>query len=165
MGTELCQLNIAPKEKGVAWVGNVPDCWQGCARSTGSEQRQCLNGAADACHDISECRLFVLPCRKRFGIGRQGLQVCKGSLCPEYLSDQNRNDTSRAFFLSLEGALHLDANAIVRSEEIRTHEQKDDRGGVQMSINSLGPVGTRNNQPIMPEGNESLPLEQAQVCL
>ena len=59
--------------------------------------------------------------------------------------------------------LHLDAITVVGGEEVCTDQQQNNRGRFQVGINGLLPIDARSNEPITPDGNESLPFEQAQM--
>jgi len=67
--------------------------------------------------------------------------------------------------MALHCTLHLNFVTIVRSQEIRTNQEKDDSCHLEMLVDFLRPRLSSKYLPMMPGVNESLSLKQTEVLL
>jgi hypothetical protein len=67
--------------------------------------------------------------------------------------------------MPLQRALHFIAIAIVRSEEIATDQEQDERCCIQMAIHFLLPDTARYDLAAVPGGNQAITLQYTQMAL
>src|SRR5260370_22583190 len=113
--------------------------------------------------DISKGFIPGSPARDRLDIGRKHLEVCERSLLPVHRSQQNRDHSCLVSLVSLQCSRHLDAVAVVRGKEVGADKQKDHRSAIDVSIDGNAPIHASNNVTTMPDGNQPLPPQQAQM--
>jgi hypothetical protein len=65
--------------------------------------------------------------------------------------------------VAVQGVLHLDIEAIIRSQEIGADQQQDDVGFLEIPVDRLLPEIARADLPVVPASHQTLPLEQLEV--
>jgi hypothetical protein len=120
-----------------------------------------LKGTADAPGNITERGIQVIPLGDGSGVTGQALQVGEGRALPIDGPQNNGNDLRLAFFMAFQRSPHLDAVAILGSQEVRADEQEHKLCCLQMGVNLLSPPGPRHNLAVMPVSNQSLSPQQA----
>lgn len=65
--------------------------------------------------------------------------------------------------VALQGVLHLDIEAVIRSQEIGTDQQQDDVGFLEIAVDRLLPEIAGSDLTVVPASYQTLPLDQLQV--
>src|SRR5260370_40393189 len=81
-------------EKRVAWVGDIPDGWQGSTRGRRLQRGEVRNHPTNAGSHIAEGGIPMTPAGDRFRIRWQRLQLPERSARPRCWSLHNGNDRS-----------------------------------------------------------------------
>src|SRR2546423_15643999 len=93
-----------------------------------------LNGLANALSDVQKSLVTIWPRGDRFRIGGQRLEAFKWDALPVGGTQDDGNDPRLSYLLPLHGSSGLDTGAEGCGNEIRTDEQQDQVGRVQMGI-------------------------------
>ena len=65
--------------------------------------------------------------------------------------------------MALQGVLHLDIEAVVRSQEIGTDQEQDDVGFLEVAVDRLLPEIAGTDLTVVPASYQALPLDQLQM--
>lgn len=115
--------------------------------------------------DIGKRLVLIVPARDRHGASGNRLQFAERCASPFDRAKEDRNHASLICFVALHRPLHLHVIAIVGAQEIRTDQEQDDVGGVEMLIDLTSPFGSGADLLIVPPGDHVLPFEYRKVPL
>ena len=122
-------------------------------------------GLANASDHLCQRFVTIGPAGDGFVVTGKRLQLSQWGVFPIHRAHEDGNDTGCTGLMSPYGFLELDSPAIVGGEEVRTDEQENHAGRLQMAIDLVRPFCSRHDLAVVPGGDESLPLQETQMFL
>lgn len=116
-------------------------------------------------HDIQERLVLVSPFGHGARIRGHHLQLRERRALYVARTEHDGQHRGFACCMSFHGTLHLDAVAVVRSHEIRTHEQRDDIGGLERCVDMCIEVFAGYDPMVAPHVENTLSAQEQQMLV